>query len=35
LQKLLIQVRRATSADQLEVLKWLIAKFPNQASKLT
>jgi hypothetical protein len=34
LQKLLIQVRRATSADQLEVLKWLIAKFPNQASKL-
>ncbi len=34
LQKLLIQVRRATSADQLEVLKWLIAKFPNQAVKL-
>lgn len=34
LQKLLIQVRRATSADQLEVLKWLIAKFPNQATKL-
>ncbi len=31
LQKLLIQVRRATSQDQLEVLKWLIAKFPKQA----
>jgi len=35
LQKLLIQVRRATSADQLEVLKWLIAKFPKQATDLT
>ncbi len=34
LQKLLIQVRRATSADQLEVLKWLIAKFPQQTAKL-
>ena len=34
LQKLLIQVRRATSADQLEVLKWLIAKFPKQAAEL-
>lgn len=34
LQKLLIQVRRATSADQLEVLKWLIAKFPQQSAKL-
>lgn len=32
LQKLLIQVRRATSADQLEVLKWLITKFPKQAA---
>lgn len=31
LQKLLIQVRRATSLDQLEVLKWLIKKFPKQA----
>ena len=28
LQKLLIQVRRATGADQLEVLRWLIRKFP-------
>lgn len=32
LQKLLIQVRRATSQDQLEVLQWLIKKFPNQAA---
>lgn len=31
LQKLLIQVRRATSQDQLEVMKWLIKKFPKQA----
>lgn len=30
LQKLLIQVRRATSQDQLEVLRWLIKKFPKQ-----
>lgn len=34
LQKLLIQVRRATSLDQLEVLKWLIKKFPTQAAAL-
>ncbi|MDI1258523.1 HNH endonuclease signature motif containing protein [Aquabacterium sp.] len=33
LQKLLIQVRRATSQDQLEVLKWLIKKFPKQAAE--
>lgn len=33
LKQLLIQVRRATSADQLEVLKWLIAKFPKQAAE--
>jgi HNH endonuclease len=31
LQKLLIQIRRATSLDQLEVLQWLIKKFPKQA----
>ncbi len=31
LQKLLIQVRRATSQDQLEVLRWLMKKFPKQA----
>ncbi|WP_411725734.1 HNH endonuclease [Methyloglobulus sp.] len=35
LQKILIQVRRATSADQLEILKWLIAKFPKQTTELT
>lgn len=34
LQKLLIQVRRGTSPDQLAVLQWLIAKFPKQAAKL-
>ncbi|HEY5140512.1 MAG TPA: hypothetical protein VIJ25_14525, partial [Methylococcales bacterium] len=33
LMQLLIQIRRATSADQLEVLKWLIAKFPKQAAE--
>jgi hypothetical protein len=35
LQKLLIQIRRSTSADQLEALKWLVAKFPKQAAELT
>ncbi len=30
-QKLLIQVRRATNADQLQVMEWLIRKFPAQA----
>jgi len=29
---LLIQVRRATGADQVEVLRWLILKFPSQAA---
>lgn len=33
LKQLLIQLRRATSADQLEALKWLIAKFPKQAAE--
>lgn len=33
LKQLLIQIRRATSADQLEVLRWLIAKFPKQAAE--
>ena len=32
LKQLLIQIRRATSVDQLEVLKWLIAKFPKQVA---
>lgn len=30
--KLLAQVRRATGSDQIEVLKWLIKKFPTQSS---
>lgn len=34
LKQLLIQIRRATSADQLEVLKWLINKFPKQATEV-
>ena len=29
LQKLLIQVRRATGADQVELLRWLLRKFPG------
>ena len=29
-QKLLIQVRRAKGDDQITLLKWLIAKFPEQ-----
>ena len=33
-QKLLIQVRRAKGGDQLELLQWLIQKFPNQAKDL-
>lgn len=33
LKQLLIQIRRATSADQLETLKWLISKFPKQAAE--
>lgn len=32
LKKLLIQVRRATSQDQIEVLRWLLTKFPNHQS---
>lgn len=34
LHKLLTQVRRATSLDQVEVLKWLIQKFPKQAKEI-
>ncbi len=34
LQKLLIQVRRATGADQVEVLRWLVRKFPNQSAEI-
>jgi hypothetical protein len=32
LKQLLVQVRRATSLDQLHTLKWLISKFPIQAA---
>jgi len=32
--KLLIQIRRATGADQLKALEWLMKKFPEQAQKL-
>ncbi|MBM3775827.1 MAG: HNH endonuclease [Acidobacteria bacterium] len=35
LQKLLIQVRRATGGDQLEVMKWLVSKYPMQAAAIT
>lgn len=34
LQKLLVQIRRATSADQLAVLQWLARKFPRQLEGL-
>ncbi len=30
LQKLLVQVRRATAQDQLAVLQWLVKKFPKR-----
>jgi 5-methylcytosine-specific restriction endonuclease McrA len=33
--KLLIQIRRATITDQLEVLKWLARKFPKQIKGLS
>lgn len=31
LRQLLVQIRRANSADQLEALKWLMTKFPGHA----
>ncbi len=34
LQKLLIQIRRAKSSDQVETLKWLIKKFPKQTREI-
>jgi hypothetical protein len=34
LQKLLIQVRRATGGDQVEVLRWLTKKFPKQTAAI-
>lgn len=33
-EKLLIQIRRATGADQLKVLEWLVKKFPAQTKVL-
>jgi len=33
LRALLINIRRATNADQLEVLKWLKSKYPRQPAK--
>jgi|SRR5690625_282713 len=33
-QKLMIQVRRAKGGDQVELLKWLIEKFPKQAKEI-
>lgn len=33
-EKLLIQIRRATGADQLKVLEWLVKKYPKQAKEL-
>lgn len=33
-EKLLIQIRRATGADQLKVLEWLVGKFPKQAGEM-
>ncbi len=33
--KLIAQVRRAPAKDQLDVLKWLVQKFPNQADNMT
>jgi HNH endonuclease len=34
LKQILVQLRRATAADQLEALKWLAAKFPMQLRQL-
>ncbi|VVG73346.1 HNH endonuclease [Pandoraea apista] len=34
LMKLLTQLRRATSIDQLEAMKWLITKFKKQATEI-
>jgi HNH endonuclease len=32
--KLLAQIRRAPTSDQLDVLKWIIEKFPKQAASI-
>lgn len=31
--RLLTQLRRSATADQLEVLTWIVGKFPDQAAK--
>ncbi|MEA4816305.1 MAG: HNH endonuclease signature motif containing protein [Lachnospiraceae bacterium] len=33
-EKLLIQIRRATGADQIRALEWLVKKFPDQTQRL-
>lgn len=33
-EKLLIQIRRATGADQIRALEWLVKKFPEQTQRL-
>ena len=33
-EKLLVQIRRATSSDQLKVLEWLTRKFPKQTFEI-
>ena len=33
-EKLLIQIRRATGADQIRALEWLVKKFPKQIQRL-
>jgi hypothetical protein len=33
-QKLLVQVRRAPGIEQVRVLRWLVGRFPRQASQL-
>ena len=32
--KLLAQIRRAPATDQIDVLKWIVTKFPVQATKI-
>jgi len=34
IQKLLIQIRRAKGSDQIDILKWLIQKYPAQAKDI-
>jgi hypothetical protein len=35
LLKLMVQIRRATSADQIAAMRWLQAKFPAEAAGLS